>query len=100
MGIRSAVVKGGHGGSSWILPDLEYIGFLMYFNQLHRQQRLRIAMHLIIILVTSILFLTLGVNAARLVIYTSVAKPLTLVTLKKDWTLDTTSKAENLVRWP
>jgi len=45
-------------------------------------------------------FLGLGVTAARLRIYTEVeAKtPLTIVTLKSDWTLDRTSKDE-IANW-
>ena len=51
--------------------------------------------HLIVSLTT---YLGLGVIAANLRIYTPVGleKPLTIVTLKSDWTVDTTSKEEYL----
>ena len=53
-------------------------------------------MRLLHLIVTMTSFLGLGVAAAKLIIYTEVeAKtPLTMITLKSDWTLDKTSKGE------
>jgi hypothetical protein len=44
------------------------------------------------------LFLGLGVAAAKLIIYTEVEakSPLTMITLKSDWTLDKTTKRQYL----
>jgi hypothetical protein len=50
------------------------------------------------LIVTMTLFLGLGVAAAKLIIYTEVEakSPLTMITLKSDWTLDKTSKKKYL----
>jgi hypothetical protein len=50
------------------------------------------------LIVTMTLFLELGVGAAKLIIYTEVGdrSPLTMITLKSDWTLDKTTKQQYL----
>jgi hypothetical protein len=50
------------------------------------------------LIVTMTSFLGLGVAAAKLIIYTEVEakSPLTMITLKSDWTLDKTTKQQYL----